>query len=82
LLVAGLFREKSTAGWWLISRANRLQTQNLRHTVHKLPLKFLERAVGEDGVMGIVGTSSIAGVFPSGLAPPKQIGVQKSISPI
>jgi hypothetical protein len=25
-LVAGLFREKSTAGWWLISRANRLQT--------------------------------------------------------
>jgi hypothetical protein len=24
LLVAGSFREKSTAGWWLISRANRL----------------------------------------------------------
>jgi hypothetical protein len=24
LLVAGLFWEKSTAGWWLISRKNRL----------------------------------------------------------
>jgi hypothetical protein len=24
LLVAGLFREKSTAGWWLISQANRV----------------------------------------------------------
>jgi hypothetical protein len=23
LLVAGLFREKSTVGWWLISQANR-----------------------------------------------------------
>jgi hypothetical protein len=24
LMVAGLFREKNTAGWWLISQANRL----------------------------------------------------------
>jgi hypothetical protein len=27
LLVAGLFWMKSTAGWWLISRANRLHTE-------------------------------------------------------
>jgi hypothetical protein len=28
-LVAGLFREKSTVGWWLISQTNRLQ--NITH---------------------------------------------------
>jgi hypothetical protein len=29
LLVAGSFWEKSTAGWWLISRANRLEVDHL-----------------------------------------------------
>jgi hypothetical protein len=29
LLVAGLFREKSTAGWWLISRTNGLEVRAL-----------------------------------------------------
>jgi hypothetical protein len=39
LLVAGLLREKSTAGWWLISQANRVFTFNhfyMRRYLHYL----------------------------------------------
>jgi hypothetical protein len=34
LMVAGLFWEKSTAGWWLISQANRARTGNPKIAVY------------------------------------------------